>query len=134
MSYVGPINHSQASYQFYLLFYFEQCWIHTENSRRQILAQKWLINISSPPFDGYKKFDLPRRIENMFTVHNTISLSCHEQVCLIRLHFERYFSYHQARWWEKYLSKCSLIKHTCSWRDKFVLRIENLIFFTDSKY
>ena len=31
----------------------------------------------------------------LFVVHNTISLSCHEQVCLIRLHFERYFSYHQ---------------------------------------
>ena len=26
---------------------------------------------------------------------STVSLSCHEQVCLIRLHFERYFSYHQ---------------------------------------
>ena len=31
----------------------------------------------------------------LFVVHNTISLSCHEHVCLIRLHFERYFSYHQ---------------------------------------
>ena len=26
-----------------------------------------------------------------------------------------------ARWWEKYLSKCSLIKHTCSWRDKLIV-------------
>ena len=25
-----------------------------------------------------------------------------------------------ARWWEKYLSKRSLIKHTCSWRDKLI--------------
>ena len=25
-----------------------------------------------------------------------------------------------ARWWEKYLSKRSLIKHTCSWRDKLL--------------
>ena len=26
-----------------------------------------------------------------------------------------------ALWWEKYLSKRSLIKHTCSWRDKLIL-------------
>ena len=38
----------------------------------------------------------------LFSVHNTISLSRHEQVCLMRLRFERY------------LSKRSLIKHTCS--------------------
>ena len=30
----------------------------------------------------------------LFSVHNTISLSCHEQVCLMRLRFERYFSHH----------------------------------------
>ena len=45
---------------------------------------------------------------------NTISLSRHEQVCLMRLHFKRYFSH------QKYLSKRSLIKHTCSWRDKLI--------------
>ena len=28
---------------------------------------------------------------------NTISLSCHEQVCLMRLRFERYFSHHHGR-------------------------------------
>ena len=27
----------------------------------------------------------------LFSIHNTISLSCHEQVCLSGLHFERYF-------------------------------------------
>ena len=26
----------------------------------------------------------------LFSVHNTMSLSRHEQVCLMRLHFERY--------------------------------------------
>ena len=31
----------------------------------------------------------------LFGVHNTISLSRHEQVCLIRLRFERYFSHHR---------------------------------------
>ena len=46
----------------------------------------------------------------LFSVHDTISLSSHEQVCLIRLRFERYFSHYQ------YLSKRSLIKYTCSWR------------------
>ena len=31
----------------------------------------------------------------LFSVHNTISLSRHEKVCLIRLLFERYFSHHR---------------------------------------
>ena len=26
-----------------------------------------------------------------------------------------------ARWREKYLSKCSPLKHTCSWRDKLII-------------
>ena len=26
-----------------------------------------------------------------------------------------------ARWWDKYLSKRSLIKHTCSWRDRLIV-------------
>ena len=30
----------------------------------------------------------------LFSVHNTISFSRHEQVCLMRLRFERYFSHH----------------------------------------
>ena len=29
----------------------------------------------------------------LFSIHNTISLSCHEQVCLSELRFERYFSH-----------------------------------------
>ena len=44
----------------------------------------------------------------LLSVHNTISLSHHEQVCLIRIFFERYLSHHRARW-EKYLSNRSLI-------------------------
>ena len=32
----------------------------------------------------------------LFSVHNTTSLSPHEQVCLMRLRFERYFSHHRA--------------------------------------
>ena len=45
----------------------------------------------------------------------------HEQVCSIRLRFGRYFSHHQARWWEKYSSKLSLIKDTCSFRNKLTI-------------
>ena len=33
----------------------------------------------------------------LISVHNAISLSRHEQVCLIRLHFERHFSHHQTK-------------------------------------
>ena len=33
----------------------------------------------------------------LFSVHNTISLSRHEQVCLMRLRFERYFESHIHR-------------------------------------
>ena len=51
------------------------------------------------------------------SVRNTISLSRHEQVCLVRLRFERYFS----QWWEKYLSKRSLIEYSCSWRNKLIV-------------
>ena len=28
---------------------------------------------------------------------------------------------HVARWWEKYLSKLSHLKHACSWRDKLIV-------------
>ena len=35
----------------------------------------------------------------------------------MKLHFERYFSHHQA---ETYLSKRSLIKRACSWRDEHI--------------
>ena len=60
----------------------------------------------------------------LFSIHNIIiSLSCHEQVCLSGLRFERYFSHHRARWWEKYLSKRSPLKHTCSWHDKLIIII-----------
>ena len=65
----------------------------------------------------------------LFSIHNIISLSRHKQVCLSGLHFERYFSHHQ----EKYLSKCSPLKHTCSWCDQLIIAelyccIYNVIF------
>ena len=61
----------------------------------------------------------------LFSIYNTINLSRHEQVCLIRL---RIFPLNMcdiiiyaARWWGKHLSKRSLIKHTCSWYDKLIV-------------
>ena len=47
-------------------------------------------------------------------IHNTISLSCHEQVCLISLRFERYFSHHQASdeppWSQTYCINSTMIE------------------------
>ena len=41
------------------------------------------------------QFDKHKNIfAGMSNVHNTISLSCHKQVCLIRPRFGRYFSHH----------------------------------------
>ena len=54
---------------------------------------------------------------NIHPFDNAMSLLRHEQVCLSGLPFERYFS----RYREKYLSKRSLLKHTCSWRDKLIV-------------
>ena len=43
------------------------------------------------------RFDIHKSIfACLFSVHNTISFSRHEQVCLITLGFERYFSHHQT--------------------------------------
>ena len=43
------------------------------------------------------RFDIRKNIfACLFSAHNTISLSRHEQVRLMRLRFERYFSHHRA--------------------------------------
>ena len=50
-------------------------------------------------YNPHKKYisDIRKNIfACLFSVHNTISLSRHEQVCLMRLRFERYFSHHRA--------------------------------------
>ena len=45
----------------------------------------------------YKVADIRKNIfACLFIVHKTIRLSHHEQVCLIRLHFERCFSHHRT--------------------------------------
>ena len=53
-----------------------------------------------PPGSAFSKtnvFGIRKNIfACLFSVHNTISLSRHEQVCLMRLRFERYFSHHRA--------------------------------------
>ena len=45
---------------------------------------------------------------------------CFRPVCIFPLNMRDIIIY-VAQWWEKYLSKCSLIKHTCSWRDKLIV-------------
>ena len=41
-------------------------------------------------------FDIPNNIfVCLFIVHNIINLKRHEQVCLMRLRFERYFPHHR---------------------------------------
>ena len=45
----------------------------------------------------------------LFSVYNTISLARHEQGCLIRLRFERYFSHPQQRKW----LCCAYLKEIC---------------------
>ena len=41
-----------------------------------------------------RSFDIQKNIfAFLLSVHSTISLSCHEQVCFLRLRFERYFSH-----------------------------------------
>ena len=39
-----------------------------------------------------KLFSIGKKVfAGLTSVHNIISLSCHEQICLLRLHFEGYF-------------------------------------------
>ena len=46
----------------------------------------------------------------LFSVHNIISLSHHDQVSLMRLRFKKYFFHHWAPWWAMYFSKSNFIK------------------------
>ena len=47
----------------------------------------------------------------LFSIHNTISLSCHELVCLSELRLEKYFSHHRAYLIESYFKfECCLHK------------------------
>ena len=46
----------------------------------------------------------------LFSVHNTISLSRHEQVCLMRLRFERYFS-HDGRSISRNVASLNILVH-----------------------
>ena len=62
---------------------------------------KWIEDTSKIIEEFLKNYDENNdKCKNIFTclfsVRNTISLSRHEQVCLMRLRFERYFSHHRA--------------------------------------
>ena len=50
----------------------------------------------------------------------TVSFIVSVQVRILPLNMRHIITY-VARWWERYLSKRSLIKHTCSWRDKLTV-------------
>ena len=56
---------------------------------KQIYRYKFVKNVK---LTGLRK----NILACLFSIHNTISLSHHEQVCLSGLCFERYFSHHQA--------------------------------------
>ena len=47
----------------------------------------------------------------LFSIHNTISLSCHEQVCLSGLRFERYFSHHWAASGSRNVAHLNILVH-----------------------
>ena len=88
-------------------------------------------------------FDIRKNIfACLFSIHNALSLSSdHTNVQLSRKKvflLGSYFSVHVSflsfpGWWEKYLSKCSPLKHTCSWRDKLMNR-QAKIFLCKKKY
>ena len=63
----------------------------------------------------------------LFGVHNTIILSRHEQVCLMRLRFERYFSHHRAM--DYVHSDDQFARKTAIPQDKF-LDLVNLVLTT----
>ena len=62
-----------------------------ESGSKNILLTTNLISLLILKLFGLKE-GKKRTISNK----NTISLSCYEQLCLIRLRLERYFSHHQA--------------------------------------
>ena len=47
-------------------------------------------------YDNINSFIHKNNFACLFSVHNTVSLSRHEQVSLMRLRFKRHFSHHQA--------------------------------------
>ena len=51
------------------------------------------FNILAPDASKFRLLVRKKCFAFPFSVYNTVGLSRHEQVCLIRLHFRRYFSY-----------------------------------------
>ena len=77
--------------------------IKTKNNRKMMLSRCSICNNKKSTFlsEGSGIFDSlglntpQNRMKNALW-NNTIILSRHEQVCLMRLRFERYFSHHRA--------------------------------------
>ena len=69
---------------------------HPNDQRRNDPDMKWPPTIAE--LENNKESDHFRKnmLACLFSIHNTISLSHHEQVCLSGIRFERYFSHHPA--------------------------------------
>ena len=95
------------------------CW----NSRANFLLKYFIFIILT----NYRETNQLNWVGNkiiftcLFNVHIIISLSRHEQLCLMKLSFEKYFSHHRTKWLKNYLSKRSLMKHACSCLFKFIV-------------
>ena len=64
----------------------------TDDNKNPLLRNLWCpVTI----FNGFLELVIPIVTLSSYD-SNTISLSRHEQVCLMRLRFERYFSHHRA--------------------------------------
>ena len=63
---------------------------------KHLSLKKYIENLCQNA--NYKLFALIRKRFSacLYSVQNIICLSRHEQVCLMRLHFERYLSQHRA--------------------------------------
>ena len=52
----------------------------------------------------------------LLSVHNIIRLSSYEQVCLMNLHFERYFSHHRKNYGRSIYRNVTLLKTLTAWK------------------
>ena len=75
---------------FYLLFILDPIYLKVHASSRKS------ANIFSIAVRIFRSLYVKTFLLCLFSIHNTISLSRHEQVRLRKLRFERYFSHHRA--------------------------------------
>ena len=86
------ISFSRNSQFFLSIFYCVLVGFDVVNMFPNIDNKSGLLSVKEALTDSNFDVDSTQCI-----VANTISLSRHEQVCLMRLRFERYFSHHRAR-------------------------------------